>query len=404
MNNQLYVSVTHKKKIQPKLRLNTILLSLLLGTTLLTPQIASAKTFKDVKKSDWHYNVVNELSDKGIINGYEDNTFKPQRPVSYAEFLTLLNNAIGTKQAPDYTNPTQWYKPTFDYLKSKGVITTIANPNQEISRNEMAKYLSLGLQKLKNQNPNTTAPTNIKDFATIPAEYKDYVASVVNAGLIKGDEFQNFNGSKSLTRAETAVIIKGLGGTSAEEAKKPEPVADEQGLQLTDASKPMVWREKMERKYVRQPKEGDVVIKADGTRVTLKLGAAGVLGAGQNVDIYSGFIKKDGTPFKEGDLADSSWYSLFGQFGKEKMSMGGQPYRIDPKTGEAHFEYEWQKIRTIGSEEPPMINEDLKDIPWNDVVKKGERPMTVKDPISGKVYNTNGQYEWTGTYWEAIMD
>lgn len=231
MNNKLYVSVTHKKKIQPKLRLNTILLSLLLGTTLLTPQMASAKTYKDVKTSDWHYSVVDELSNKGIINGYEDNTFKPQRPVSYAEFLTLLNNAIGTKQAPDYTNPTQWYKPTFTYLQNKGVITNIANPNQTISRNEMAKYLSLGLEKLKNQKPNTTAPTNIKDFASIPAEYKDYVASTVNAGLVKGDEFQNFNGSKSLTRSETAVIIKGLGGEvkPTEEAKKPEPVAQVKG-------------------------------------------------------------------------------------------------------------------------------------------------------------------------------
>lgn len=232
MNNQLYVSVTHKKKIQPKLRLNTILLSLLLGTTLLTPQIASAKTFKDVKTSDWHYNVVNELSDKGIISGYEDGTFKPQRPVTYSEFLTLLNNAIGTKQAPDYTNPTQWYKPTFDYLQNKGVITNIANPNAEITRNEMAKYLSLGLEKLKNQKPNTTAPTNLKDFNSIPAEYKDYVANTVNAGLVKGDEFQNFNGSKSLTRAETAVIIKGLGGgTTAPTPNKPDekPVAQVKG-------------------------------------------------------------------------------------------------------------------------------------------------------------------------------
>ncbi|MEF3318158.1 S-layer homology domain-containing protein [Peptoniphilus grossensis] len=233
MNNQLYVSVTHKKKIQPKLRLNTILLSLLLGTTLLTPQIASAKSFKDVKKSDWHYNVVDELSNKGIISGYEDNTFKPQKSVSYAEFLTLLNNSIGEKQAPDYKNPTEWYMPTFDYLKNKGVIQNIQNPNQPISRNEMAKYLSLGLQKLKNQKPNTTVPTNIKDFDSIPNEYKDFVANTVNAGLVKGDEFQNFNGSKSLTRSETAVIIRGLGGevkpTPTPNKPDPKPVAQVKG-------------------------------------------------------------------------------------------------------------------------------------------------------------------------------
>ena len=200
-----------------------------LSAILIAPTNILAKTFSDVNNNDWFYSVVNELSDKGIISGYEDNTFKPQKAVSYAEFLTLLNNSIGEKQSPDYKNSEEWYKPTFDYLKNKGVIANIANPNAEITRNEMAKYLSLGLEKLKNQKIDTTTPASIKDFDSIPNEYKDLVASVVNAGLIKGDENQNFNGSKSLTRAETAVIIKGLGGEGkpVEKAKKADqkPVA-----------------------------------------------------------------------------------------------------------------------------------------------------------------------------------
>lgn len=201
-----------------------------LSAILIAPTNILAKTFSDVNNNDWFYSVVNELSDKGIISGYEDNTFKPQKAVSYSEFLTLLNNSIGEKQSPDYKNSEEWYKPTFDYLKNKGVIANIANPNAEITRNEMAKYLSLGLEKLKNQKIDTTTPTSIKDFNAIPNEYKDYVASVVNAGLIKGDENQNFNGSKSLTRAETAVIIKGLGGgTTTPTPKKPDPKPVAQG-------------------------------------------------------------------------------------------------------------------------------------------------------------------------------
>ncbi|EFA90364.1 S-layer homology domain-containing protein [Peptoniphilus lacrimalis] len=195
-----------------------------LSAILIAPTSILAKTFSDVNNNDWFYSVINELSDKGIISGYEDNTFKPQKSVSYAEFLTLLNNAIGEKQNPDYKNSEEWYNPTFDYLKNKGVIANIANPNKEISRNEMAKYLSRGLEKLKNQKPNTTAPTTIKDFNVIPAEYKDYVASVVNANLIRGDENHNFNGSKALSRAETAVIIKGLGGEVAPNKRDPKPL------------------------------------------------------------------------------------------------------------------------------------------------------------------------------------
>ena len=377
-----------------------------LTAILLSPINIFAKDFTDVKKGDWFYEAVSELTDAGIINGYQDNTFKPSRKVSYAEFLTLLNNTLGVKQAPDNKNPREWYNPTLNELKSKGVITEkIANPNAEITRNEMAKYLSLGIEKLKNQKPNKAAPTTIKDFANIPAEYKDYVAHVVNANLIRGDEHQNFNGAKSLTRAETAVIIKGLGGTPHQEAKKPTQV-DEQGLQLTDPSKPMIWREKMERKYVRQPQEGDIVIKADGTRVTLKNGMGGVLGAGQGVDPYTGLIMKDGSVFKEGDIGWHGWYSLFGQEGlpggDNKMSMGGQPYVIDKKTGEGHFQYEWQQILAVGTEQPPIVNENQDEIPWEKVVKPGERPMSVTDPLTGKTYKSMGMYEWTGTYWQAI--
>lgn len=200
-----------------------------LTAILLSPTNIFAKDFTDVKKGDWFYEAVSELTDAGIINGYQDNTFKPSRKVSYAEFLTLLNNTLGVKQAPDNKNPREWYNPTLNELKSKGVITNIANPNQEISRNEMAKYLSLGLEKLKNQKLNKAEPTTIKDFNNIPNEYKDFVANVVNAGLIKGDEKQNFNGAKSLTRAETAIIIKGLGGEVTPAPNKSEPKTVAQG-------------------------------------------------------------------------------------------------------------------------------------------------------------------------------
>ncbi|ERT64471.1 S-layer homology domain-containing protein [Peptoniphilus sp. BV3AC2] len=376
-----------------------------LTAILLSPTNIFAKDFTDVKKGDWFYEAVTELTDAGIINGYQDNTFKPSRKVSYAEFLTLLNNTLGVKQGPDNKNPREWYNPTLNELKSKGVITEkIANPNAEISRNEMAKYLSLGLEKLKNQKLNKAEPTTIKDFNNIPNEYKDFVANVVNAGLIKGDEKQNFNGAKSLTRAETAIIIKGLGGTT-QEAKKP--TVDEQGLQLTDPSKPMIWKEKMKRKYVRQPQEGDIVIKADGTRVTLESGAAGILGARQGVDPYTGLIMKDGSIFKEGDIALDGWYSLYGYDGfadgKEKMSMGGQPYKIDPKTGEGHFQYEWVILRTAGAIQPPLWNENKQAIPWEKVVKPGDRPIYATDPLTGNSYTSNGQYEWTGDHWEPIM-
>lgn len=185
-----------------------------LSAMLLAPTSIFAKSFKDVNKGDWYYEVVSELTDKGIISGYEDGTFKPNKPVSLAEFLTLMNNAIGVKQAPDNANYYYWFEPTFEELVNRGldVVGYIQDPWYEATREEMAEYLSLGLQKLKNEKADNTRPKGIKDFDEIPREYQPYVAHLVNAGYIKGDQNNNFNGKQQLTRAETAVIIKAISG------------------------------------------------------------------------------------------------------------------------------------------------------------------------------------------------
>lgn len=201
-----------------------LLTSIFLASALLTPQTILAKEFKDVPKNAWYHNTITELTDKGIIAGYEDGTFKPNKKVTYAEYLTLLNNKIGQKQALN-TDPNKiWYKDTFDYLEQNGVIEKIENPNAEIPRKEMAKYLVKGLEKLQNEKQNIKAPEKIKDYNTIEEAYKPYVATGVNLGILTGDENGYFHAEDSLTRAEAATIIKNLDKYKAQkqEPQKPE--------------------------------------------------------------------------------------------------------------------------------------------------------------------------------------
>lgn len=80
------------------------------------------------------------------------------------------------------------------------------------------------------------------------------------------------------------------------------------------------------------PQVGDTVIKADGTSVVLKLGYGLVLGAGQNVDIYTNtqIEKADGTMM----TATSPWWS-FGKFAKDLYS------------DEVHARDEWAAIADV---------------------------------------------------------
>ena len=46
--------------------------------------------FKDVDESHWAYEAIKELSDDGILVGYDDGTFKPEEPVTRAEMCEII--------------------------------------------------------------------------------------------------------------------------------------------------------------------------------------------------------------------------------------------------------------------------------------------------------------------------
>lgn len=50
---------------------------------------SQAKTFKDVKAKDWYADLVAYASYRGIVSGYPDGTFKPNAPISRAEFASI---------------------------------------------------------------------------------------------------------------------------------------------------------------------------------------------------------------------------------------------------------------------------------------------------------------------------
>jgi hypothetical protein len=51
--------------------------------------------FKDVPETHWCYKAIEELAEKGILNGYEDGTFKPDAPVTRAEVAAIISRIKG---------------------------------------------------------------------------------------------------------------------------------------------------------------------------------------------------------------------------------------------------------------------------------------------------------------------
>ncbi len=80
----------------------TFMMMLIVISLLLTP--AYAVSFSDVPQTHWAYTYINELSDKGIINGYQDGTYKPEKNVTRGEFFKLImTSAYGEEAFEDGT-------------------------------------------------------------------------------------------------------------------------------------------------------------------------------------------------------------------------------------------------------------------------------------------------------------
>lgn len=74
--------------------------------------------FSDVPSSHPNYTAIMDLHTRGIISGYQDNTFRPDQPVNRVEALKIILNAAKIDSASSQTKAeftdidnTQWYMP-----------------------------------------------------------------------------------------------------------------------------------------------------------------------------------------------------------------------------------------------------------------------------------------------------
>ena len=123
--------------------------------------------FSDVKQSDWFSGYVGAAKSLGLINGYPDNTFKPNANISREEAAMIIYNAakemgIPTNmeevelrnylsQFPDYLEIAQWSRFAMGFAVKKNYIRNeILNiePKRVATRSEVAGMLFRFLQDI----------------------------------------------------------------------------------------------------------------------------------------------------------------------------------------------------------------------------------------------------------------
>ncbi|MCX7710167.1 MAG: S-layer homology domain-containing protein [Clostridia bacterium] len=186
--------------------------------------------FKDLNESHWAYQAVMDMVGKGIINGFEDETFRPNTPVTREQFAKMLVLALGlAPQSPanatfadvpkdgwaySYIEAVKKYLTGYkigDYLYFRG--------DQPAVREDMAVAI-VAAKGLHTEQPDLSLLANYTDKDKITPSLKGFVAIAIKNKVMEGSE-NKFNPQSTLTRAEACALIYKSGISAVREEKVP---------------------------------------------------------------------------------------------------------------------------------------------------------------------------------------
>ena len=191
-----------------KYLISTFALGMILSTTL---SVNADNKVKDIE-GHWANKQISKFIENSYANGYEDNTFRPDNQITRAEFVKLVNkyfgfNEKGVSDLKDI-NPKNWYYNDVCIAIKAGYINGYEDntfrPDKQITREEAAKIIV----SIKNQQDNTCDKLDdFPDKHLVSNWAKPYVEGAIENGYLKGDELKNLRPVSRITRAESVTLL-----------------------------------------------------------------------------------------------------------------------------------------------------------------------------------------------------
>ncbi len=165
--------------------------------------------FKDVRSDSPYFESISYLKGKGVIDGYDDGTYRPQNEITRAELVKLLVNS--KHQFPldmNYNNcfsdvSHQWFASAACFAKQNGWVGGFADgsfgPGQALNR---AEALKIVMEAYDIDVENTRSQPQFSDVSEKDWFYP-YVQAAVGLKLIDQDPIHDlFEPHESITRGE----------------------------------------------------------------------------------------------------------------------------------------------------------------------------------------------------------
>lgn len=211
-------------------------------TALAVVPASAANSFSDVSKDSAHFNSISTLNEAGIINGFPDGTFKPSQDVTRGQAAKMIAGAFGlttesTEEDPNFKDvaTSSAYYEAIVTLVNLGVVQGYEDdtfrPNDTITRGQMAVMVAqaTGLTA-EGESPFTDVPQD--------SPYADAVTALYEAGIAKGLTATEFGVEKNVTRGQLATFIVNALDLAEEETVAEDPKEEQPTEEQSNEEEP----------------------------------------------------------------------------------------------------------------------------------------------------------------------
>lgn len=197
-----------------------IIITLVILLSFSTIVVSGKSFFKDVKSDAWYYKDVAKIQEREIMNGYQDNTFQPNKPVTRAELASVINKLMDYQT--NQPSPVQQFDTHVIDLVAKVTPSVVVIHSQINGQAYIGSgFIIKGKEKVNHIMTNNHVIENANNIEVTLSNGKVYPATVImtnvsnDIALLSIPEETQLNYlefTKELTSGQTSVIISHMLG------------------------------------------------------------------------------------------------------------------------------------------------------------------------------------------------
>jgi hypothetical protein len=166
--------------------------------------------YYDIPKDFWAYDEISSLSDSNIINGYPNDTFRPNQTVTRTQAAIMLALSFGLNGSDHPSSfkdvsDNHWALEAINAVEEAGIFKGDSDgnfrPNEAITRDQIAVIFKNAF--------NYHMPNATESFKDVPSDYwaQNAIAILAEKGITTGYSNGTFRPRHATTRAQFSVFL-----------------------------------------------------------------------------------------------------------------------------------------------------------------------------------------------------